>query len=517
MKEYLKIRESIINTAQSNEKINKTTNDIVQNFVNNTKLGGFSEQDYINAWKELPQENKNLSVMDLYNTPEIKDDDLSLLSWFLWWSKFVRKNVDGEPYITHEWFVKLNNVLDMASKHARRNWLWVAYFRKSFGKDWLDIMDFVWKETEKIDQSGNITKMESSGEWKIYFRIKTKEQYFDFLEKLTAPKNNDLANKEKNGFFLKNVLALWYLWRNEVYLQKRKLFQYLITDLFGKFFDHKFNVRVDTDNHGDHGHNITESFDCTLSGKELNVKLKWNVKSEKSTVDKIMREKTANATNDIIRFQLTFKNHKQMVDGLYAFLQFCMNNDSHIFDHEPWNFWNLKGIDKWWLESENKYYSAHIDSLPDGQIKDFIKWIEYKVKNWSSKDYKDVKLIVPVRLKWVLFNIEVQFLTQDYGLDNNRWYSSHAILKWAEKIWTLCRHKKFVTEPDIKKIVQNIIVDSPELVDQLASGNEKRLSDELFDYYLNKCEKINIPWHKTVYLFKWVKETLDNNSFWPHI
>ena len=514
---YLDTRETIVNSAKNNDKINKLTDNIFAVFESNTKTWWFSDQDYINAGKEVPQENQDLSVMDLYYGKEIKDDDLSFLSWFLWWWEYVRINVDWEPYITHEWLVKLNNVLDMASKHARRKWLWTAYFRKAFWKNWLDIMDFVWEDREIIDENWDKKEIQKSWAWKAYFRIKNKEDYLKLLDFITS-QNQDFSLIEKNGFFLKNIVALWYLWRNDAYLQKRKLFQYLITDVFWKFFHYKFNdVLVNTDIHWDHGHNITETFMWTIRGKQAEITLNWNVKSERSTIDKIMREKKANATNDIIRFQLTFTNHEELIGGLYDFLEFYMNDLWHVFDHEIGDFWNLKGVDKWWLRSENKFFNSHITSLPEWYIKDFIKNINYNRKKWSSSDYKDVKLIVPVKLKWIPFNVEIKFVTKNDETFNDRWYSSHAILKWAEMIESICRHKKFITENEIKQIVADIIQESPELIDQIAKWDEKSLHKELFEYFMNKCEKIDIPGDKAVYIFKDIKDTLTKYYFWPHV
>ena len=514
---HFNTREAIVKSAKESDKIKLVTDNIFSLFESDTKTWWFSEQDYLNAGKDVPQENKDLSVMDLYYWKEIKDDDLSFLSWFLWWWEYIRKNVDWEPYITHEGIVRLNNVLDMASKHARRHGLWTSYLIKNFWKNWLDIMDFVWEDREIIDENWNPKKIQKSWVWKIYFRIKDKEDYLKLLSFLTS-QDHEFSLNEKNWFFLKNIVALWYLWRNDAYQQKRKLFQYLTTDVFWKFFGHKFsNPMVDMDIHGEHWHNITETFMWNTNWKSTEITLKWNVKSEKSTIDKIMREKKANATNDIIRFQLTFTNHKELMYWLYDFLKFYKEDTWHVFDHGAEDLWNLKWFDKWCLESENKFYSAHLNILPEWDISDFIKNINYSRKKWSSTDYKDVKLIVPVKLKWTPFNVEIKFVTKDYETFNDRWYSSHAILKWAEMIEFICRHKKFITEHEIRKIVDDIIKESPELIDQISKWDEESLHEELFDYFINKCEKINIPGHNTVYMFKDIKDTLTKYSFWPHV
>lgn len=513
---HFNIREVIVNWAKKDPKIQKITDEILNNFVENTKNWWFFEEDYLSAGVSVPTENDNLSVMDLYYTKEIKDDDLSFLSWFLWWWNYVRTNANWEPYITHKWCERLNHILNMASKHARRNWLSTAYFRKSFGKDGMDIMDYVWAPIEK-EKDGQIVTIPSSKKWKIYFRIKTKEQYLQLLKKLTSTNNASFFDKERDGVFLKNIVDLGYLWRNEVYSQKRKLFQYVITDIFWKFFNHEFSdFLVETDSHWDHGHTITESFDCIIGGEQVEATLTGNVKSEKSTVDKLMREKRANATNDIIRFQLKFKNHREMANGLHDFINFYLNNYWHVFDHEPWDLWNLQWVDKNALNSKNINNVSHINELPDWEAKNFIKQIEYNRKKWSS-NYRDMKLIVPVNIKWNIFNVEVKFVTQDYDIENDRGYSSHVILKWLEKIATLSRHKKYVTMNDIENIVDEIVKDWPELEDQIWDWDRNALYDELISYLLDRCEKINIPGHETVYLLKWVKETLSKEQFRPYI
>ena len=126
-----------------------------------------------------------------------------------------------------------------------------------------------------------------------------------------------------------------------------------------------------------------------------------------------------------------------------------------------------------------------------------------------------MKLIVPVKLKWTPFNVEIKFITKDYEIFNDRWYSSHAILKWAEMIEFVCRHKKFITEREIRKIVDDIIKESPELIDQISKWNEEALHEELFDYFINKCEKFIVPGEDIVYMFKDIKDTLNKYSFVP--
>ena len=101
---HFNIREAIVNWAKKDPKIQKITNEILNNFVENTKKWWFFEEDYLSAGKTLPDENNNLSVMDLYYTKEIEDNDLSFLSWILGGSYYVRKNVDWESYITPGWF-----------------------------------------------------------------------------------------------------------------------------------------------------------------------------------------------------------------------------------------------------------------------------------------------------------------------------------------------------------------------------------------------------------------------------
>ena len=100
MSNHPSTREIIVRSAQNSNNVKIVTDNIFQLFESNTKAWWFSEEDYLNAGKEIPQENKDLSVMDLYYWKEIKDDDLSFLSWFLWWWEYVRQNVDWEPYIT---------------------------------------------------------------------------------------------------------------------------------------------------------------------------------------------------------------------------------------------------------------------------------------------------------------------------------------------------------------------------------------------------------------------------------
>jgi hypothetical protein len=205
-----------------------------------------------------------------------------------------------------------------------------------------------------------------------------------------------------------------------------------------------------------------------------------------------------------------------MVNGLHDFIKFYLNNYWHVFDHEPWDLWNLQWVDKNALNSKNINNVSHINELPDWEAKNFIKQIEYNRKKWSS-NYRDMKLIVPVNIKWNIFNVEVKFVTQDYDIENDRGYSSHVILKWLEKIATLSRHKKYVTMNDIENIVDEIVKDWPELEDQIWDWDRNALYDELISYLLDRCEKINIPGHETVYLLKWVKETLSKEQFRPYI
>ena len=92
--------------------------------------------------------------------------------------------------------------------------------------------------------------------------------------------------------------------------------------------------------------------------------------------------------------------------------------------------------------------------------------------------------------------------------------SSEEITNYLVSKW----YKAYYLHSEIATMERwEIIKEWPELEDQIWEWNKKILFDELFSYLLDRCEKINIPGHETVYLLKWVKETLNNEGFWPHI
>jgi hypothetical protein len=163
------------------------------------------------------------------NTEPLQDNDGKILIGILGGSseKLLIIKKEGEKQhieLTDDGIAKLNYILNRVARHTRRNGIGLPFFKKYL------------EPRCKIEQDYDSNKK------KVYFCIKDVKKFRTFLNYLTTFKDIDQFDdskdhaafilNEKKALFIKNLLCFIDLEKDEVFKERRALFQKVIQSVF---------------------------------------------------------------------------------------------------------------------------------------------------------------------------------------------------------------------------------------------------------------------------------------------
>ncbi len=428
--------------------------------------------DIKDPYQELPKwtskEDKDslLTGLDLYSIPhQVSDDNLEHLDGLMGKHRQLITNNFRiwKREITPEWYVKINYFLDMAAKHSFRHWLGLSFFRTHLSR-WCKV-----KQDPK------------NGRWKVYFHIQSQEDYHTFVKHLTL-----WEQEQKSGLFLKNLICFSDLDNNEIYQNRRTLFQYIITGIFTDFFQEDIPIVVETNTKNkEHNHTIDHTFKINIDGEIIHIRLLWNVKGQNSLMDKIRRDgtySTSQAINDMIRFQIVCDNHQNLLKVLTYFVGYYKQNTGNFFLNDPM-LNKLKIKDKGLINSIYPEYRNRVNDIKDPDIQLFISQALDQIDVKGANGYTDVKLLVPMTMKGKSFNTEVKFVLWDWQETNEKWLNRHEVLKLQQKIQLKSRDQKVLSTQRIWEQCQQLVTkDCPAIVEDIAKGHNNEAVKILYEH-----------------------------------
>lgn len=498
------ISSNLYRGVRSSDTINKTTKRL-----HRTLWGAIKDPRNEEFYNKKPK----ITGLDAYFLPEkFEDQNLSHLDGLLWNSReYIRADKNWNLMVSNKGFAKLNYILNMAAKHSRNHGLGFSFFRNKLGK-WCSV-----EKDEKSDKS------------KVYFNIQNIEQYQEFIRTLVEEEQvgdisshdekKNFLNNERKWIFLKNLICFADLEKDDIYQNRRSLFQYITTDVFWKFFNYDIPINVETKTDTkEHNHKINTSFSTILNGEKINISLLGNIKSQQSLIDKQRRDtnySASNAINDMIRYQIVVGNHQQLIKVLHQFIKYYQKNPEHIFAHDG-ELKQLRIKDKGIVNSPYPEYRDRISDLKDDDAGKFIARI-LDEKNLALEDgYKDIKLIIPMDMRGKLFNVELKFVLSDWEQTNEKGLYRHEVFKLIEKIKLKSRDQKFVLKSWIKKECETLVEDVPQLHEEVSKWHNHDTVSKIYDHIMKEMQPIHIPWipaNETVIHRKIYRNFKDSNYF----
>ncbi|MDR2541543.1 MAG: hypothetical protein LBD11_07495 [Candidatus Peribacteria bacterium] len=457
----------------------------------------------------------NLTLLDIPYCPNpVEDKDLFLLFHaFKGMRDFFQFKDENNLYyptdISAEGLVKLNDILDLAGKHSRKQGIAKHFFSDTL-KDWCEVVE------HPTDPA----------KWKVYFHIKNKQEYNNFLKKLTTHTLNpeNYAFNERSGRFLKNVLNYADIKNNTIYEERRILFQYVMKQVFGDCLGVE---DIPTENksesvHGDFEIRTDTIQQCVIKGELLNVYLNASVKGQNSAVNKLDTDRnfrTSEATNDMLRGQIHGDNYEKTIKILHHFIEYFFQNSKRCFIHkEDALRKGLKIKDKKLIKTTEVGYQEVLYDLPEGPAKEMILsalFFEDERKDNTSKEYVDAKLIIPIKMRGKSFNFELKFVLPNRKETNEKGESRHEVYKAGADMSNISRHKKSVFENNVIQKAEEALEKSPGLVDDLAKGHKDRARQNLVKHILSSLEKVILPTGESYYLTKGTYSLYKNKGFLP--
>ncbi|MDR0608342.1 MAG: hypothetical protein LBG52_08675 [Candidatus Peribacteria bacterium] len=486
-----------------NEQVKKSSEEIFQNFLHSRGNAG-----------EKYGAKKDLTLLDLPYCPEpVEDADLFLLfhTFDGKRSLFCFDNPENPCYptdISPNGFIKLNEILDMAGKHTRRQGVGKHFFRTTL-KDWCEILEHP-SDPKK---------------WKVFFHIKDKQEYNNLLKKLTTHQldTEHYAFNERAGRFLKNMLNFSDIRNNDVYEERRKLFFYVMKEVIGDCFgiEHIPTKNEDESIYGDFAVLTDAMLPCEIDGEKMMIHLMASVKGQSSTINKLDTDRTyrfSKAANDMLRGQIHGENYEQTIKALHHMIDYFYKDPKRRFiKDESLPREGLKIKDKGLIETDEVGYQKILQSLPEGKAKDIILSVldaAHTKKHITSKDYIDAKLILPIKVGKP-FTFELKFVLPNRRETNEKGFSRHEVYKLLSKLENQSRHKKTIFEEEILGGIEETLTKTPVLIDELAKGDRNLAKEMLLQHIYSKLQKVVLPDGKHYYMMHGTYSLYKNRNFLP--
>jgi len=125
----------------------------------------------------------------------------------------------------------------------------------------------------------------------------------------------------------------------------------------------------------------------------------------------------------------------------------------------------------------------------------------------KSKQYKDSKILLPIRLRGKEFAVETKLLLQNFESTNEEGFADHRIFRLEQDLLKESRDKKFILNEDILQKCKDLVEEYPDLKEKISPGNYKETANEIYKYlqakYLQpigiKGYEIKASIHKKIY------------------
>lgn len=331
---------------------------------------------------------------------------------------------------------------------------------------------------------------------KVYFNIQSFEDFKNFIQNITwqnkeDPLESDLnkrynyVSQSMNWMFIKNIISFVDLENNPIYQNQKTSFTQINREVIGACFNQpKENFKRDDIEEIDaHQLSFKNEFFFHINNKDIPVTIEWNTKSQNSLIDKMLRSpeySQSKAINDLIRYSIIIwpkdspsEMHQNIIDIIHHVIDYFYQNPENKFNTNKELFIKNK-----WLLKDDEY----VLDLPDGKSKDLILQTIFNesstITNNTGKKYTDVKLIMPVKIRWKLFNIEVKCLPEWYEANNESWLSDHRIMKLKERIESICRWSYLISEAKINALCKKLLQENPDLKENL----KKEFSNDISEW-----------------------------------
>ncbi|MDD2870689.1 MAG: hypothetical protein PHS49_01755 [Candidatus Gracilibacteria bacterium] len=238
-----------------------------------------------------------------------------------------------------------------------------------------------------------------------------------------------------------------------------------------------------------------------IGGKIIEFKLRIRGKEHNSGTFKILKDEkyiNGKSLNDSIGIEFEVKNKEDALLLLsYFYLSLFHNRIEEGELINTVNSFKNKGIiDKELVEKMEK------EGLITGDFLNLIKNLHFNPNPMQNQDYKDVKIIGEVDLPINLndsksqkkgHSVELRMIL--VGNKNEEGLSDHRILEVGKIILTWIRLKGYISEPFIKKLIN-------ELLNEYKDLDEKFKKEEILNYFKSKLIPVEKKGNAKLYTVK---------------
>ena len=510
-------------TFSDQRKAYNISNEIIKAIKNNNIHASINDYLILNIINdEWAQNQQELTIMDAYYVPPKYLNRSNLILYEILFKLLGKQSEKSENLILNKHDLQeLKDILDWAAKHTIRimkeaaikdsnpeflHWkkrqkklkysIWIWYFKNTF------------KDLVEIDWDCNVK-----------FKLNTPEDFLTIVRKLLSPHQKKLDNnwneinkftlaKElKNWLFMKNILAYSDLKKNKIHADITTLFKKTINDIFCPILNlNKDNINSKSEYSKTFNLSIpikTPKKDDSTNQKQapkrkrISGKFIFCTKSEESIIDKILRDwkyQTTEDLNDMLRWSIIVKKYEDLIFLLHYFIKLFIKNNNGNFYHSK-NSWidfkdnKLRDLvlkDKWILITNNEERKRCLNNLPEWEEPEdwtnlekytdenldwiatkFLKGISNKkstdTNSTNSENYIDTKLLIPIKAWESSTSIELKFLLKEQADTNDKWLSSHKIMRLRQNIQKIIRNQKYISANKIRTMIKSLLDSEPEL------------------------------------------------------
>ena len=461
-----KINEAVRSQPFKNAKNSELFNTWIENIISRAYP---EEYDAEQTWKEI-------SEMDCYYIPDMEDPTIQellhnddkiyeILYGLLCRPQFFWKSrKTWQRTITKEWLDRLNYILNMAAKHTLRHIRESSLmhterpkntktpgFRdpsKEYKNDGIELDPWYNYFKYKLKDFTESQRSDKDKKFKIYFKIKSKEQFCQLIKVLLVDyvpiisgwsqiypatiedvnnpsydtplkqREKPTSTRLKDWVFLKNISCFADMERSDTYTWKRTHFPQAIREIIEPLLQtyklqetnqetwkkSKWQTWQTREKKELHNHEIEYSTNFNINNQRNKIwgKFMLCTKSQDAMLDKTRRDvnySTLRDLKDMIRWSFIMKDHHDVIFMLHYFIKYFIQNPEHNFDHntsDNKDFDPQKGELRW-LQLKDKW-------ILNTEIAQWIKNLSWLPKWKKPKAWADPSKFTNEELNWAATN-----------------------------------------------------------------------------------------------------------------